>query len=165
MALLSLFPNETQKNQEIQNQQTYVALQSIQKWSNVILTQQDVDYEQTNTSNNAQSNDFSTSSTNFVTLPNLTFNFTPKNTLCDVSFNLTLKGKGSVAIIVNGQLLTQIPFDFATFSQLVFVKKIRFSLSNNKINLAIKATTGSVILACSKSTPCYNNMQIIDLNS
>jgi hypothetical protein len=154
-----------QKTQEVQNQQTYIALQSIQKWSGQILTQSDVDFVLTNQTNNAFPKDLTQNSTSYVNIPNFTFQFSPKNSLALVQFNLTLKGTGFVALLINGQILREVPFFNGSFSQVVFTGMERFSISTNKIGLAWKATNGTLTLGSSKVTSCYNRVQVTDFNS
>lgn len=165
MALLNIKPPEVQKTQETQNQQTFIAFQQIQTWSSLVLSIQDVDYKLTNTNTNVLPVNLTTTNTNYTIMQNFTFNFTPKNPLCDVRFNLTLLGTGYIGIQLNDVIIEEIPFFNGTFSQVTFAAYEKVPTSSNKISLVWKATTGTVTLGCSKGTPCYNRVQVIEINS
>jgi hypothetical protein len=167
VSILQIFPNEPAKNQDIQNTQNFVAFQSIQNWANQTLTNVDVDYKQESGSNtNIQSNVPQTTSTSYVAIPQFSFNFTPKNTLCSISFMLSLQGQGFIGIFVNGSVIDQIPFSFASLTPLYWQSYESMSVSQNKISLGWKAVSGSTVgLACTNGNFFYNRFQVIDFNS
>jgi hypothetical protein len=161
MALLQIYPNETQKNQDIQNQQTFIALQNIYRWSGEILTQTSVDYIQTDDT----VNNLTTNSTVYSNIPNFTYNFSPKNALGLVTFSITLQGTGYIGLFVNGLLLREIPFLNGVFSQVNFNRAESFAIGNNKVSLAWRSTAGTLTLATTKGSPHFNTFQIISINS
>ena len=164
MALLNILPPLVSETQPNFNQQTYQGFNAIQAWQSLILSTQDVDYTQS-VNNNAQSNNFTTNSNSYQTIPNFTFNFTPKNKLSLVSMSLTLNGTGYVGLFINDLLALEIPFNNITFNQVGVSRQQILSTSSNKISLAMKSQSGSVTMACAKIQPFLNYMQITDINS
>lgn len=164
MPLLNLLPPLTNASDGEFKQQTSQAFNSLQSWQSLILSNVDVDYVQSN-SQNVQSTNFTYAGNTYKNIPNFSFNFAPKNKLAIVSMSLTIQGTGFVGVILNGQVLREIPFLNGVFSQVSFNRIENFSTSTNKINLALRSTAGMITFASSIAQPFLNYFQIVDINS
>lgn len=160
MPNLVVFPNDPNKDAQTQFRQIASNAQDLELWSNNILTKLSVDYNEPQSST-----DETTSSTNYVDLANFTKNFTINNPLCTVNFNLTLKGIGVVAVVVNQQLVREIFFQNTGFTAVVHSAFYTMRNGSNQISLKWKASTGSVSKANTSINPGLNMIQVVSQNS
>jgi len=161
MAKLQLIPNETQKTQDVQNQQIFVGFQNIYSWSNAILTENVLDYVETN--NYA---DETTTYTTYTPLKNFdNSTLTVKNPLCIINFTLSLKGQGYIALLINNKIIREIPFNNLGTTILSFSRAETFNVGKNSIGLQWKVITGTVTKSNSFSDPGWNQIQVISINS
>lgn len=160
MAKLDLLINETQKDQETQNKQIFLCLQNLLNWSNNILTQLAVNYKETTNAGNT-----STTSTNYILIPNYSQSTTVKNPLCLVNLNLSLQGAGFIGIFINGLLSSEVPFNNLGTNPVIHSFYYNLTVGTNSIEIKWKASTGTITKANSVASPGFNALQVISFNS
>jgi hypothetical protein len=164
MAQLNLLPPLVNASQQNFNAQVYQGFTSLQSWCPTTLTNKDIDYIQSN-NQNVQQNNWTTTSTDYKSVPNFTFNFKPLNQYVDIRFQLTLQGTGYVGLFVNSQVLRELPFFCGTFNQVGFSFYEQFTTTQTQVAINIRSTSGLVTLAQTKLQPFFNRFQAYDVNS
>jgi hypothetical protein len=160
MAKLDLLINELNKDQETQNKQIFVCMQNLLSFSTAILSQIVVNYR-----DEVNSGDTSTTSSDYVTIPNYAQSFTVRNPLSQFLLTLQLKGQGYIGVFVNGLLEAEIPFNHTGFNQLLHQYFYTLRVGNNTVEIKWRASTGTVIKGNSATNSGFNAFQIISFNS
>ncbi len=159
MSTLRITPNDTSKNQLVQNQQIYVALNAISAWSYSSENSINSDYTEP-----VQPTDESTTSATYVNLANFTKNFNSNGAKAQITFDLTLRGQGVIAIVLNGAITDQIPFNQTNFNQLLYSRIKQVIAGTNNISVQWKAITGTITKANTDTNLGYNFIQISGKN-
>ncbi len=151
MSNLSLLPTDLKQEPQKQLNQVNQSLIDIQNWSSTTLTNLLWDFKET-------SNLVATPG-NYITIPTYIANFNSNNQLIIITIALNMSGNGSIALVLNNQIVDETLFNYAgaTLLSYTLIKPVKIGV--NQIAFQWKSSGGTI----NKSGT--GKIQIASLNS
>ncbi len=151
MANLSILPIDQKQDVNKQIIQINQGLVDIQNWSSTTLTNLLWNFKET-------SNIVATPG-NYITIPNYIANFNSNNQLIIITIALNMSGNGSIALVLNNQIVDETLFNYAGATLLSYTRIEPVKIGVNQIAFQWKSSGGTI----NKSGT--GKIQIASLNS